>query len=39
MNQYAEIISRQTGIRAEQVEPVIDLLDAGATIPFISRYR
>ena len=39
MNQYAEIISRQTGIRAEQVEAVIDLLDAGATIPFISRYR
>lgn len=39
MNTYATIISAQLNIRAEQVEAVIDLLDAGATIPFISRYR
>lgn len=39
MNTYATIISKNLNIRAEQVEAVLDLLDAGATIPFISRYR
>lgn len=39
MNTYATIISKNLNIRAGQVEAVIDLLDAGATIPFISRYR
>ncbi len=39
MNQYSTIISQSLNIRAEQVEAVIELLDAGATIPFISRYR
>lgn len=39
MNQYAAIISKSLNIRTEQVEAVIDLLDSGATIPFISRYR
>ncbi len=39
MSQYATIISKSLNIRVGQVEAVIDLLDAGATIPFISRYR
>ena len=39
MNQYSTIISQSLNIRAEQTEAVIELLDAGATIPFISRYR
>lgn len=39
MNQYSTIISQSLNIRAEQVEAVLGLLDAGATIPFISRYR
>ena len=39
MSQYSTIISQSLNIRAEQVEAVIELLDAGATIPFISRYR
>lgn len=39
MSEYANIISRQLSIRAGQVEAVIELLDTGATIPFISRYR
>lgn len=39
MNQYSTIISQSLNIRTEQVEAVIELLDAGATIPFISRYR
>ena len=40
MNQeYVSIIVRETGLRDTQVENVIRLLDGGATIPFISRYR
>ena len=39
MNQYSLIISQSLNIRQEQAAAVIDLLDAGATIPFISRYR
>ncbi len=39
MNQYSTIISQSLNIRTEQVEAVLELLDAGATIPFISRYR
>ncbi|MFC1920399.1 Tex family protein [Chloroflexota bacterium] len=32
-------IARQTGVKPEQVEAVRSLLDEGATIPFIARYR
>lgn len=40
MNQeYINIIVRETGLRAHQVENTLKLLDGGATIPFISRYR
>ena len=34
-----EIIARQLGLREKQVESTINLLEQGATIPFISRYR
>lgn len=35
----AEYISRALSIAVNMIEPTVDLLDAGATIPFISRYR
>lgn len=37
--EFVDIIARSTGLRAGQVENCIKLLDGGATIPFISRYR
>lgn len=36
---YAPRIAPLTGIPARKVEAVIDLLESGATIPFIARYR
>lgn len=36
---YSEIIEKTTGISRNQIENTIRLLDDGATIPFISRYR
>lgn len=39
MNALAKIIAERTAIRLEQVDATLDLLDAGCTIPFISRYR
>ncbi len=36
---YVDIISQRTQLRTEHVANVIELLDGGATIPFISRYR
>lgn len=35
----SSIIARELGIRLQQVEAVLALLDEGATIPFIARYR
>lgn len=35
----AEYISRKISIAVNMIEATVDLLDAGATIPFISRYR
>lgn len=35
----AEIIARHLNLRIKQVESTISLLESGATIPFISRYR
>nr|WP_319491965.1 Tex family protein [uncultured Desulfobacter sp.] len=32
-------ISRETGLKEKQVAAVLDLLDQGATVPFIARYR
>jgi protein Tex len=36
---YADPIAQQLSLRPLQVTAVIDLLDAGNTIPFIARYR
>lgn len=35
----AEYISQSLSIAVNMIEATVDLLDAGATIPFISRYR
>ena len=39
MNIFTPFISEHLHIRAEQVDATLDLLDAGCTIPYISRYR
>lgn len=36
---FYSLISKALGIPARQVEKTMGLLDEGATIPFISRYR
>jgi uncharacterized protein len=36
---HSDIIARQAGVSHQQVEAVRSLLDEGATIPFIARYR
>lgn len=36
---YSELIATKTGIDRHQIENTLNLLDEGATIPFISRYR
>ena len=36
---FAEIIARELGIQAWQVENCAELLQDGCTVPFISRYR
>ena len=35
----AQIISNRIGIAEKQVAAVLSLLDEGATVPFIARYR
>ena len=37
--EYVSIIVSETGLREHQVENTLKLLENGATIPFISRYR
>ena len=37
--EYVAIIVRETGLKEHQVENTLKLLENGATIPFISRYR
>lgn len=39
MKNYSEIISSRTGLTAKYIQNTIKLLEEGATIPFISRYR
>lgn len=39
MEKYIKIIADKLGIQQWQVENTIRLLDEGATVPFISRYR
>jgi uncharacterized protein len=33
------LVARELGVRAEQVQATAGLLDGGATVPFIARYR
>ena len=37
--QFIPIIEKALGLTARQVRNTLKLLDEGATIPFISRYR
>jgi uncharacterized protein len=37
--QYEIKIASELGVRPQQVQATIELLDGGATVPFISRYR
>jgi uncharacterized protein len=39
MSQHTKIIAAELGIAEKQVDATIALLDEGATVPFISRYR
>ncbi len=39
MSQHSNIIAAELGLSAQQVNATITLLDEGATVPFISRYR
>jgi uncharacterized protein len=34
-----EVIARELGVRQNQVSAAVDLLDSGATVPFVARYR
>ena len=36
---FVAVLAREFSLRPEQVRAVIDLLDAGNTVPFIARYR
>ena len=36
---FEEVIAQRTGIPLRQVKNTVDLLEEGATVPFISRYR
>ena len=39
MSNYSRIIAAELGVAEKQVEATILLLDEGATVPFIARYR
>ena len=32
-------IAEELGVREQQVEATVELLDGGATVPFVARYR
>ena len=36
---FAQLIAQETGLKVHLIENTIELLEEGATIPFISRYR
>ena len=36
---FVTVLAQEFHLRPQQVQAVIDLLDAGNTIPFIARYR
>ena len=37
--QIIEIIAQELGVQPKQVNVAVSLLDEGATVPFIARYR
>lgn len=39
MNKIALQIAQELNVRPQQIEAAVELLDGGATVPFISRYR
>jgi uncharacterized protein len=39
MNSISQRIANELGVREEQVNATVELLDGGATVPFIARYR
>ena len=39
MNSLSIKIAQELSVKPEQVEATIQLLDGGATVPFIARYR
>ena len=39
MNKIVQQIATELGVRPAQVQTTVDLLDGGATVPFIARYR
>ncbi len=39
MDSVLEYLSRELGVSAHQIQTVLNLLEEGATIPFIARYR
>lgn len=39
MSSIVSCIAGELGVRAAQVQAAVDLLDGGATVPFIARYR
>ena len=32
-------IAQELGVREEQISATVELLDGGATVPFVARYR
>ena len=39
MDNNISLVAKELGINEKQVNAVVGLLDEGATVPFISRYR
>ncbi|MFW6055673.1 MAG: helix-hairpin-helix domain-containing protein [Thermodesulfobacteriota bacterium] len=39
MNELISLLTRKTGLETEQVKNILGLLEDGATVPFIARYR
>lgn len=39
MNSISQRIANELGVREEQVNATVELLNGGATVPFIARYR
>lgn len=39
MKNLFEVVSKELGLKISQIENTVKLLDEGATVPFISRYR